>query len=255
MARRVVLLLAVAVAAVAGSAGARDIRLPEEALLRGNVLIAEAFTRTVGDEVVPIEYPAWPGSKGMKPSTWFAVRIEAHPGDVIVLAPGDYDAEIWIFTPNLTVRTDPEATSLAVIRGTIEVDADRVTLERLAVTASADPTTSGHGIEVNRNRVRSIVIRDCSSSGNQWTGIHTIGASGMIDEMRVERCILQNNGMDGMDSTSVRRLVVIGCTITGNGWGLATGVGIRIGHSVGDVQLLDNVVADNRYANVYRASG
>ena len=255
MTHRVVLLLVAVVAAVAGSVGARDIRLPEEAPVRGNVLIAEAFTRTVGDEVVPIEYPAWPGSRGMKPATWFAVRIEAHRGDVVILAPGDYDAEIWIFTPNLIVRTDPGATSLAVIRGTIEVDADGVTLERLADTASADPTTRGHGIEVNRNRVRSIVIRDCSSSGNQWTGIHTIGASGTSDEMRVERCMLQNNGMDGMDATSVRRLVVIGCTITGNGWGLATGVGIRIGHSVGDVQLLDNVVADNRYANVYRASG
>jgi hypothetical protein len=219
------------------------------------VLIAEAFARMSGDEVVPIEFPAWPGNKGMRPSTWFTVRIEAHPGDVLVLAPGDYAAQIWIFTSDLTMRTDPEAAQPAVIRGTIEVDADRVLLERLAVTTSSDLGASGHGIEVNRSRVRLITIRDCSSSGNRWTGIHIIGASGTIDEMRVERCILQNNGMDGMDATSTRRLVVLGCTITGNGWDLATGVGIRIGHFVDDVQLLDNVVADNRYADVYRASG
>lgn len=240
------------VAALVGLAEAREIRLPDEAPVRGNVLVAEAFTKTVDGESVPLEFPAWPGKQGVKPSTWFSVRIEAHPGDVLVLAPGDYDAEIWIFVPGVTVCTDPAASELAVIRGTVEVDADGVLLERLSVTASLDPTTSGHGIEVNRVYVRSITIRDCSSSDNPWTGIHIIGAEGTIEEMRVERCVLRNNGMDGMDSASVRRLVVIGCTITENGWSLSTGVGIRIGRLVEDLELVDNVVTDNRYADVYR---
>ncbi len=246
-------LLAIALVAVfAGIAQAREIRLPEEAPVRGNVLIAESFTTTVKDEIVPIEFPVWPGDYGIRPSTWFAVRIEAHPGDVLVLAPGEYDAEIWIFTPGVTLHTDPAVASLAVLRGTIEVDADRVVLERLSVTASKDPTTSGHGIEVNRVFVRTITIRDCSSSENQWTGIHIIGVRGTIEELRVERCVLWNNGMDGMDSTSVRRLVVIGCTITENGWSLSTGVGIRVGRLVEDLDLVDNVVTGNRYADVYR---
>ncbi len=240
------------VVALVGTAEAREIRLPDEAPVRGNVLVAEAFTKTVDGESVPTEFPAWPGSQGVKSSMWFSVRIEAHPGDVLVLAPGEYDAEIWIFTPDVTVCTDPAASGLAVIRGTIEVDADRVLLERLSVTASKDPTTSGHGIEVNRVYVRSITIRDCSSSENPWTGIHIIGAKGAIEELRVERCVLQNNGMDGMDSISVRRLVVMGCTITGNGWSLSTGVGIRVGRFVESLELVDNVVADNRYADVYR---
>ncbi|MDD5646813.1 MAG: right-handed parallel beta-helix repeat-containing protein [Candidatus Bipolaricaulis sp.] len=247
--------VAALVALIAGFAEAREIRLPDEAPLVGNVLVAEAFTRTVAGEVEPIDYPAWPGSHGMKPSTWFTVRIEAHPGDVLVLATGDYDAEIWIFTPEVTVRTDPAATGYAVIRGTIEVDADRVTLERLSVTASLDPTSSGHGIEVNRDFVRSIAILDCSSSDNPWTGIHIIGAAGTIEELRVERCTLRNNGMDGMDSVSVRRLVVVGCTITANGWNLSTGVGIRVGRLVESLELVDNVVTGNRYADVYRAAG
>ena len=241
--------------AAACCAEAREIRVPEEASLRGTVLIAEAFAQVVERETVPIEYQVWPGDNGNRPATWFSVRIEAHPGDVLVLAPGEYEAEVWIFTPNLIVRTDPEAPRLALIRGTIEVDADGVTLERLAVPSSSESGTSGHGIEVNRGWVRSITIRDCSSSQNRWTGIHIVGVRGTIDQMLVERCILQDNGMDGMDSTSIRSLVVVGCTITGNGWGLATGVGIRIGHFVDDVQLTDNVVADNRYADVYRATG
>jgi hypothetical protein len=255
MMHRGVLVLATMVLAAAWPVGAREIRLPEEAPLRGTVLVAEAFTQVIGKEVLPLEYPVWPGSDGIRPATWFSVLIEAHPGDVLILAPEDYEVQIWIFTPNLTVRTDPEASRLALIRGTIEVDADGVTLDRLAVTSSSQSGTSGHGIEVNRNRVRSITIRDCSSSQNRWTGIHIIGVNGTIEEMRVERCILQDNGMDGMDSTSIRSLIVVGCTITGNGWGLATGVGIRIGHFVDDVQLTDNVVTDNRYADVYRATG
>ena len=254
MAFRCSILAVVLVAALGALAEAREIRLPDEAPLRGNVLIAEAFETTKGDEVVPIEFPAWPGKSGVKPATWFSVRIEAHPGDVLVLAPGEYDAEIWIFVPGVTVCTDPAADGRALIRGTVEVDADRVVLERLSVTASKDPTTSGHGIEVNRVYVRTIAIRDCSSSQNQWTGIHIIGSQGMIEELRVERCLLEDNGMDGMDSISVRRLVVLGCTITGNGWSLSTGVGIRVGRLVEDLELADNVVADNRFADVYRAT-
>jgi len=255
MIRKVVLVLAMMVAVAAACAQAREIRLPDEAPLTGNVLIAESFTRTVDDETVPIDFPVWPGDTGFRPATWFAVCIEAHPGDVLILAPGDYEAQLWIFTPRVTLRTDPAAADLAVIRGTIEVDADGVLLERVAVTLSSVSGTSGHGIEVNRAFVRTVTIRDCSSSQNPWTGIHIVGATGEISEMRVERCTLKDNGMDGMDSTSVRRLVVIGCTITGNGWGLATGVGIRISRFVESVELADNIVVDNRFADVYRSTG
>jgi len=242
-------------AVIAVCTQAREIRLPDEAPLTGNVLIAESFTRTVNDETVPIDFPVWPGDTGFRPATWFAVCIEAHPGDVLILAPGDYEAQLWIFTPRVTLRTDAANPDLAVIRGTIEVDADGVVLDRVAVTASNAAGASGHGIEVNRVFVRTITIRDCSSSQNPWTGIHIVGATGAIDEMRVERCTLKDNGMDGMDSTSVRHLVVIGCAVTGNGWGLATGVGIRISRFVETVELVDNIVADNRFADVYRSTG
>ncbi len=254
MAYRISLMAFALVSVLVGIAEAREIRLPDEALVQGKVLIAEASARVIRGDLVPIDFPVWPGDFGLRPSTWFSVCIEAHPGDVLVLAPGEYDAEIWIFTPGVTVCTDPAASELVVIRGTIEVDADRVLLERLSVTASLHPTTSGHGIEVNRVYVRSITIRDCSSSDNQWTGIHIIGAKGAIEELRVERCTLRNNGMDGMDSISVRHLVVIGCTITGNGRNLSTGVGIRVGRFVESLELVDNIVTDNRYADVYRAT-
>jgi hypothetical protein len=255
MTQRASLVLAGMVAVLAVCAEAREIRLPNEVALTGNVLIAESFTRTVDNETVPLEFPVWPGDAGIRPATWFAVCIEAHPGDVLILAPGDYEAQLWIFTPRVTLRTDPAAADLAVIRGTIEVDADGVLLERLAVTLSSVSGASGHGIEVNRVFVRTITIQDCSSSHNPWTGIHIVGATGEIAELRVERCTLNDNGMDGMDSTSVRRLVVVGCTITGNGWGLSTGVGIRISRFVESVELADNVVSDNRFADVYRSTG
>ncbi|MCX6100774.1 MAG: right-handed parallel beta-helix repeat-containing protein [Candidatus Bipolaricaulota bacterium] len=254
MAYRGLVALFALLVATAWAAGAREIRVPEDALLRGNVLVAEAFSHVEGNETVSLDYQVWPGDNGLMPATWFDTCVEAHPGDVLVLAPGDYDAEIWIFTPGLTMRTEVGASRLALIRGTVEVDADVVTLESLGVTSSSVSGTSGHGIEVNRQWVRTITIRDCSSSQNRWTGIHIVGARGVINEMRVERCILQDNGMDGVDSTSMHHLVVIGCTVTGNGRGLATGVGIRIGHNVDDVQLEDNVVANNRYADVYRAA-
>jgi len=240
------------IGSVAGWGFARTIHLPAEAPIAGTVLIAESFTEKVGREIVPREFPAWPGSHGIRPATWFNVTIEAHPGDVIVLAPGAYEAEIWIFTPRVTVMTDPDADELAWVHGTIEVDADRVLLERLGVTNAADPTTSGHGIEVNRQFVDYATIRGCRLEGNRWTGIHMIGATGTIQELRIEDCRMIGNGMDGMDSTSTVRLIVTGCTITDNGWALATGVGIRIGSNVEHVELTDNVIENNRFANVQR---
>jgi len=233
-------------------ASGREIRLPEEAALAGSVLIAERFMEGEGDDATPIDFPVWPGSNGMRPSTWFNVHVEAHPGDVVVLSPGAYEAQIWIFTPRITIMTDSEADELAVIEGTIEIDADRVTLERIAVTNSSNPGDSGHGIEVNRSRLDHVVIRECRSSGNRWTGIHIIGVNGTIQEMRIEDCELINNGGDGMDATSTRRLIVTGCTITGNGWDLAIGVGVRIGYYVESIEMHDNVIEDNRFADVWR---
>jgi len=247
--KRFALLVVLLGLGVAGGV-ARTIHLPAEAPIAGTVLIAESFTEKIGREIVPREFPAWPGSHGIRPATWFNVTIEAHPGDVIVLAPGAYEAEIWIFTPHVTVRTDPDADELAWIHGTVEVDADHVVLERLGVTNAADPTTSGHGIEINRQFVNYVTLRECHLEGNRWTGIHMIGATGTIQELRIENCRMIGNGMDGMDSTSTVQLIVTGCTITNNGRDLATGVGIRIGSNVQHVELTDNVIENNRFANV-----
>ena len=232
---------------------AREIRIPAEGALFGNVLIAEAFVETIGrgEEETPIEFQVWPFERGLRPSTWFQSRIEAHPGDVITIAPGFYDAEVWIFVDGVTIRTDPEAEDLAWIRGTVEIDADGVVLERIGVTNSTDPHDSGHGFEVHRGNVNRITFRGCRSERNRWTGIHMIGASGTILELRVEDCWLADNGMDGMDSTSTQRLVVTGCTITGNGWDQANGVGVRIGHNVEQIELVGNTIEGNRSADVY----
>jgi hypothetical protein len=230
----------------------REIRIPDGVPVAGTVLIAERFVETVDDEEVPIEFSAWLGDRGLRPSTWFTTRIEAHPGDVLTLAPGSYDVEIWIFTDNVTIRTDPEADELAWIRGTIEIDADEVVIERIGVTDSVDSTGSGHGFEVQRGRVNRLTIRSCRAEGNRWTGIHMIGASGGIEELRVEDCRLIGNGMDGMDASSTKRLVVTGCTITGNGWDQSNGVGVRIGCCVEQVEMSDNLVEGNRFADVYR---
>ncbi len=230
----------------------REIRFPEELPVAGTVLIAERFVETIADEEVPIEFPAWPGDRGLRPSTWFTTRIEAHPGDVITLAPGSYNAEIWIFADDVTVRTDPAAEELAWIRGTVEIDADDVLLERIGVTDSTDSRGSGHGFEVHRDPVSRLTIRSCRAEGNRWTGIHIIGAHGTIQELRVEDCWLVGNGMDGMDASSMTRLVVTGCTITGNGWDHENGVGVRIGHFVEQIEMSGNLIEENRFADVYR---
>ena len=244
--------LAVVVLLIVAPAAAREIRLPEEAGVAGSVLIAERFMEGEGDDAIPVEFPAWAGERGLRPSTWFKSQIEAHPGDVIVIQPGAYQAQLWIFTPGITVMTDPAEEGLAVIHGTIEVDADRVTLERIGVTDSSNSGDSGHGIEVNGDLLDVITIRGCRSSGNRWTGIHMIGVRGTIQEMRVEDCELVDNGMDGMDAKMTTRLIVMGCTITGNGWDLATGVGLRIGSYVQTVELEDNTITGNRFADIYR---
>ncbi len=230
----------------------REIRIPAEAPLEGSVLIAERFGEWHGDEWVPLEFPVWPGDDGMRASDWFTVRIEAHPGDVLILEPGEYTAQIWIFSPDVTVMTAPGSDDLAVVLGTVEVDADGVALERIGVTDSSNPRDSGHGIEVNRDLLDTVTVRSCRSFGNRWTGLHIVGARGTIRELCVEDCELVDNGMDGMDALSVDRLVVTGCTITGNGWNWSEGVGVRIGSSVLRIEMHDNLIEGNRYADVYR---
>ena len=247
-------LVVVTILLVAGQlALAREIHVPQDVQLSGSVLIAEQFVEYSNKEWIPIEFPAWPGERGLRPSSWFNVLIEAHPGDVLILAPGVYQAQLWIFAPQITVMTDPDYAELAVIQGTIEIDADRVVLERIAVTNSPLSSDSGHGIEINRDRLDYVTIRQCRSSGNRWTGIHMIGTSGRIVEMRVENCELVDNGMDGMDANWMNSLIVTDCTITGNGWGLANGVGIRIGSSVSMVELESNLVEDNRSEDIHRS--
>lgn len=247
------ILVAVTILLVVGQlALAREIHVPLDVQLSGNVLIAEQFGEYSGDEWIPIEFPAWPGERGLRPSSWFSVLIEAHPGDVLILAPGAYECQLWIFTPQITVMTDPESAELAVVQGTIEIDADRVTLERIGVTDSSLSGTSGHGIEINGKLLDYVTIRQCRSSGNRWTGIHMIGTRGRIVEMRVESCELVDNGMDGMDANNIEHLIVTGCTITGNGWDLSNGVGIRIGSNVQTAELDNNIVANNRSEDIYR---
>ena len=149
MKRRVLLVVAFVVSTGAFAGLAREIRLPEEASLFGSVVIAERFVETVGrGEEIPVEFQVWPHDGGLRPATWFTTRIEAHPGDVITLAPGMYDAQIWIFTPGVTIRTDPESEDLAWIRGTVEIDADGILIERIGVTNSSDARDSGHGLSL-----------------------------------------------------------------------------------------------------------
>ena len=232
------------------SALSEEIHLPDSTPLSGTVLIAESFYEQVEgeDDPVPLQFEAWP--RKMKPSDWFNVRIEAHPGDVIVLSPGQYKADLWVFAPGITITTEPDAEEMAEIWGTVEIDADGIILDRITVTGPRKNSSSGHGIEVNRGPVDQITIRNCRSAENTWTGIHIIGAHGTIAELRVENCKLIHNGMDGMDARYVVNLIITGCTITDNGWDFADGVGVRIERYVEHVEMHDNVISGNRSANV-----
>ena len=141
---------------------------------------------------------------------------------------------------------------MAEIWGTVEIDADGIILDRIAVTGPRKNDSSGHGIEVNRKMINRITIRNCRSAENEWTGIHIIGSHGTIAELRVENCELIHNGMDGMDARYVVNLIITGCTITDNGWGFDHGVGVRIESYVEHVEMHDNVISGNRSADVYR---
>lgn len=230
----------------------KEIHLPLETPLAGTILIAPSFYTEVDNVVVPKQFQAWPGKNGTRPSDWFTVRIEAHPRDTIFLSPGTYTCDIWVFTPQIRITTDLQAGDLATIHGTLEVDADQVILDRIAVVGERKNYSSGHGVEINREVVSQITVRDCLMEGNEWTGIHIIGPRGTIDEMHVEGCSLIGNGMDGMDAQFVKLLVITGCTIKDNGWNFSQGVGVRIGSYVENVELRDNHFEGNRFADVHR---
>ena len=225
-----------------------EIHLPDGKPLSGTVLIAESFYEQIRgeDELVPLEFQAWPGSSGFRDADWFNMRIEAHPGDVLILSPGQYKADLWVFAPGITITTEPDAEEMAEIWGTVEIDADGIILDRIAVTGPRKHYSSGHGIEVNREVVNRITIRNCLVEDNEWMGIHVIGPRGEIREFRVEDCEVLNNASFGIEVQSVENLIITGCTITGNS------EGVHIGSNVLNVEMSDNVIAGNRLVDVYQ---
>jgi len=229
------------------SALPREVHLPDSTPLSGTVLIAESFYEQVKgeDEPVPLQFEAWQNGV-MRPSDWFDVRIEAHPGDAIVLSPGQYKADLWVFVSGITITTEPDVEEMAEIWGTVEIDADGIILDRIAVTGPRKHYSSGHGIEVNREVVNRITIRNCLVEDNEWMGIHVIGPRGEIREFRVENCEILNNESFGIEVQSVENLIITGCTITGNS------EGVHIGSNVLNVEMSDNVISGNRLVDVYR---
>jgi len=226
-------------------ASAETIYLPSEIPLTGRVIIAESFYETVEDVLVPLQFQVWPGSHGTRDADWFDVRIEAHPGDLIILSAGTYPIALWVFAPGIKITTEEDAEEQAIIHGTVEIDADRVTLDRIAVVGARMYGLSGHGIEVNREVVNQITIRNCRVEGNEWMGIHVIGPRGEITELRIEDCQVLNNGSFGIEAQSVVNLIITGCTITGNS------EGVHIGSYVISVEMHDNTIAQNRFADVF----
>ena len=240
-------LVAMVLIAVCGVVGLGvEIHLPAAAPLSGTMLIAESFTHMVGDEEVPNELAVWQGANGMRTTAWFGTRIEAHPGDVIVIDPGQYKVDIWILTPGITVTTDSDVDGIADIWGTVEVDADGVILDHLAVTGTRKNMSSGHGIEVNREMLDTITIQNCLVEGNDWMGIHVIGPRGDIQTMRIENCVVKNNKSFGIECQGTENLIVAGCTVTGNKQG------IHVGSNVHHTDFENNTVTGNSEADIFR---
>ena len=224
-----------------------EIHLPAAAPLSGTVLIAESFYQTVDDEQVPLPVAVWQNVNGMRTTAWFDTHIEAHPGDVIVIDPAQYKVDVWILTPGITVTTDPNAEGIADIWGGLEVDADNVILDHIAVTGPRkENMLSGHGIEVNRELLNTITIRNCLVEGNDWMGIHVIGPRGEIETMRIENCVVKNNKSFGIECQGTENLIVTGCTITGNKQG------IHVGSNVQHTDFENNVVTGNSEADIFR---
>ena len=227
----------------------RQIHIPNEVEVFDHVIIAEAgafYEETKHGELIPREFQVWPGEHGLRSADWFDVRIEADRGDVIVLAPGIYTADVWIFAAGVTVTTDPAAETLGQIHGTVEIDADGVTLDRIGVIGPKKDNSSGHGIEINQKVVNFVTVRNCLIKDNEWYGIHVLGAGGEIIELRVENCEVFDNGYFGIEAQSVRRLVITGCTISRNR------EGVHVGSNVDQVEMWNNTISGNHIHDVYR---
>ncbi len=227
----------------------RQIHIPSEVEVFGHVIIAAtgAFYEKAKDgELIPQKFQAWPGEHGLRSADWFDVRIEADRDDVIVFAPGLHKFDLWVFSPEVSITTDPNVEEIAEIWGTVEIDADGVTLDSIAVIGPRKGHSSGHGIEINRELISRITIRNCRVEGNEWMGIHVIGPRGEIAELRVENCQITNNGSFGIEAQAVAKLIITGCTITGNS------EGVHVGSNVDQVEMWDNNVFENRIADVYR---
>jgi len=249
MRQSLILVLVGIACALVGVAGCgKQIHIPGDVEVFGHVIIAETglfYEKGRDGELVPVEFQAWPGDHGWRSADWFDVRIEADRDDVIVLAPSLHKFDLWVFSPAITITTQPNAETTAEIWGTVEIDADGVTLDRIGVIGPKKGNSSGHGIEINPKVVKFVTVRNCLIKNNEWYGIHVLGPGDII-ELRVENCEVIDNGSFGIEAQSVRTLVITGCTITGNS------EGVHVGSNVQAVEMLDNVITGNREANVYR---
>ena len=247
---RIAVAVVLCLASMVVGAVAREILIPEETTMQGDVAIAEWFYRTdVEGNTIARELQVWFREDGLREPDYFDTLILASPGDVIVLSPGSYTADLWIYSPGITITTaqDPDSDEIvrASIWGTVEIDADRVVLDGIEVTGPRKHLSSGHGIVVNREVARLVTIRNCRSVDNDWTGIHMIGARGQMAEMRVENCELSGNGMDGLDAQNIDSVIITGCTVTGNGV-----AGLRINRYINNLVLENNIVTGNRAGDI-----
>ena len=251
----------------------REIRVPRETPLCGTVCIAEWFYKAVPGEAEPLhrQFQIYLNPPIFHDADRFTVRIKAQPGDEIVLAPGLYRCDIWIFTPQVTIRTASDTDEVARIFGGIEVDADGVTLDRIAITGRNEGR-SGHAIELNNSIIRKVTIRNCLLTENEWYGIRMIAPHGEIDLMQVKDCQILKNGGIGIEGSHVKHLLISGCTISDNALaGILIGrassmeslritgctitankVGVEIRSDIGTVEMKENVILGNYVTDLSR---
>ncbi len=194
-------------------------------------------------------------------STIQAAVDAAAVGDVILINPGTYaetvtiqDKEDLVIKGNVDFELPDEYTcappiedelAAVTIRGSVYiVNSQKITLEALTITEGGLFVQGSSAYPVS-----DITIRYCVFVGNRNHGIRMVG---YYSKVQILSCIVSHNGRDGiyLDNWG-KDIVVENCDVTWNGQITATGVGIRVGSEVENLDIRNNCFVGNPFADIH----
>ncbi|MBS3765404.1 right-handed parallel beta-helix repeat-containing protein [Candidatus Bipolaricaulota bacterium] len=175
----------------------------------------------------------------------------ASSGDTILVAQGTYEENITITKDNITLKATGES-EFTVLKGTVNIEAAFGTvIDGLTITGP------GHGISVRgdcRGDGPTLTVKNSLITGNGKNGID-FSQDVIYQGVTISNCKIGKNGSNGVNLAGTGEdISILNNNISNNGVLEATGSGVKIGGDVQGVEIADNTMVGNAFANIHPQS-